>query len=430
VVASLACHGASTSPSPPRSRVNAGFLVDGDIVFLQDPIPILAHPRNAHFHIQAQSDGAEHTINSGFMWVPPTPEGVALLGRAWAFALENEGMRQQPAVNRAIKEFVFTNRRPGFRLRVLPLSEFPAGHAYFEYPVRRMFPWENPCQHCVIVHNNWILGLAAKVFRFQEHLLWAVDTAEGYYSSPTNKYLEYGNPDPAATLEEERAGLKTAFKLGQLLDRVVILPAFRCHGCRVKGAKSNHGCAGGEGDVDMCSFLAHWALNAFIGAMGRDSFREHSFRYNPLAHPDVRLTTGLSRLAPTASADGGDGGGVTCPSHMLLGHAGVEALAPPQEPFWFISSRNDSSPPMFSLLNEFGDEPGLETTVHILKPAAAGSPSEDELLMWFGGSSERVLHLHSIRGWDFTFQALEREKAFAANWSSALKCSGVRQIGC
>ena len=38
-----------------------------------------------------------------------------------------------------------------------------------------MLPEDNPCRHCLIVHNNWITGQEAKIFRFREHGLWLVD---------------------------------------------------------------------------------------------------------------------------------------------------------------------------------------------------------------------------------------------------------------
>ncbi len=66
--------------------------------------------------------------------------------------------------------------------------------------------------------------------RFKEHLLWHVD-AGGYYSSPTAKYLEFGNEQLRLSKETERQALKAAFKLGHALGRIVILPEFRCTHC-------------------------------------------------------------------------------------------------------------------------------------------------------------------------------------------------------
>jgi hypothetical protein len=52
--------------------------------------------------------------------------------------------------------------------QVLPQDLFPNGKAYFE-STRRMFAFHSPCTQCVIVHNNWVVGTAAKVYRCARH---------------------------------------------------------------------------------------------------------------------------------------------------------------------------------------------------------------------------------------------------------------------
>lgn len=152
-------------------------------------------------------------------------------------------------------------------VQVLDSASFPCGKQFFEQP-RRMFSFDSPCQSCVAIHNNWVVGSAAKVFRcvplvfrppngvacltvgtrgpcrFKEHVQWFVDTDE-YYSSSTAKYLEVGNPDPRVTKDQEAALLKAAMKLGRATGRIVILPEFKCHGCVVTGAGGTKtGCSG------------------------------------------------------------------------------------------------------------------------------------------------------------------------------------------
>jgi len=109
------------------------------------------------------------------------------------------------------------------------------------------------CKRCVIVHNNWIVGKAAKVYRFKELGLWMYDNknysrvglAGGktgaassdsicYYSNPRRKYIAYENPNdfgPLMTLIYETNALKSALYIGHVLNRVVILPTFHCYGC-------------------------------------------------------------------------------------------------------------------------------------------------------------------------------------------------------
>jgi len=62
----------------------------------------------------------------------------------------------------------------------------------------------------LVVHNNWIVGKQAKVYRFREHLMWQYDSgAEQYYSSQTRCYLTYANyPTPTATTNTTRRQIR------------------------------------------------------------------------------------------------------------------------------------------------------------------------------------------------------------------------------
>jgi hypothetical protein len=70
---------------------------------------------------------------------------------------------------------------PPLRFHVLSPAAFPCGQVYYESTVRVFFDDEPKCDNCVVVHNNWITGLAAKTYRFREHLQWHVDE-DGYYT--------------------------------------------------------------------------------------------------------------------------------------------------------------------------------------------------------------------------------------------------------
>ena len=49
-------------------------------------------------------------------------------------------------------------------LQVMNSTQFPCGMHYFEM-TRRMFAFEHPCAECVAVHNNWLVGTDAKMYR-------------------------------------------------------------------------------------------------------------------------------------------------------------------------------------------------------------------------------------------------------------------------
>ena len=283
------------------------LLVDGDIVFLRDPRPYLTSPEDVQIQRELGS-----TMNSGFFLVRASEWGLAFLGRALQVAshpteVGRVVMRQQEAVNRALV-MMRRKRATPLTVRVLPMEQFPNGVAYFERPFRRMFAYQNPCDECVIVHNNYIMGTPAKVYRFREHLLWRVDEPEGYYTSTQTRYLEFGNPNPEATLRQEVDALTTAFQLAAILDRVVILPPFHCHGCTSRSpgtmdavvstkkgkpqdarAMKRNGCSAARKEDDQCNLSAHFSITRLRSGMGMWPFRERMFRYNPLVPEDIRL---------------------------------------------------------------------------------------------------------------------------------------------
>ena len=104
------------------------LLVDGDMVFLQDPMPHLQGNYDLHIQVcppQQQLEAAPthartapHLTpctympqdddkggrNSGFMMLKATPWALAFLGRSLALAQQAKNMRQQVAVNKALDE--------------------------------------------------------------------------------------------------------------------------------------------------------------------------------------------------------------------------------------------------------------------------------------------------------------------------------------
>merc|ERR1712045_368741 len=90
------------------------------------------------------------------------------------------------------------------------------------------------CDHGpFIVHNNWIVSKAAKIYRFKEVGLWTFDKDE-YYSNISQKYILYKNYRDFGndTLYHEKLALKTALTMGKILNRVVVLPKFDCRLCK------------------------------------------------------------------------------------------------------------------------------------------------------------------------------------------------------
>lgn len=130
------------------------------------------------------------------------------------------------------------------QVNVLDKRRFFSGVDYFEMSDRKFPKLTDGCESTntsscpLVVHNNWIVGKEAKIYRFREHLMWLYDGEDQYYSSNTRKYLTYRNPDPDTkssnvasrknVTESELSALKTALTIGHLLNRTVILPRFHC----------------------------------------------------------------------------------------------------------------------------------------------------------------------------------------------------------
>ncbi len=136
------------------------------------------------------------------------------------------------------------------------------------------------------------LGCVRTADRFKEHGRWAVDS-DGYYSSTAARYLEVATLPSFATLDDERKALLNAFKIAAATGRIVILPAFNCHGCSVTGlGGTREACSGRARDRPLCTFSAHWDVKAFNAA--QLPYREHYFRQSGRVPAGVAAGSGTA----------------------------------------------------------------------------------------------------------------------------------------
>ena len=101
------------------------------------------------------------------------------------------------------------------------------------------------------------------------------------------RYLQFDLPDRRGTLKQETAALKNALTIAEVTDRILILPVFHCHKCKMTGLGSTpEACGGYPGDRDACSFLAHFK----VGSIDKSKFkyREAMFRHHPWVPPAVQ----------------------------------------------------------------------------------------------------------------------------------------------
>ena len=146
-----------------------------------------------------------------------------------------------------------------------------------------MFAGDHPCEKCVVVHNNWIVSLEAKIYRFKEHHMWAVDGPNLYYTEPSRKYIIYDNP---AILgrgnDDEKDSLINALAIGIILNRTVILSPFHC---------------GNNMDL-LCPLNSRYNISAFDSKFGA-LYRETTFLSHPLVPKSVSGTASPMFLLET-----------------------------------------------------------------------------------------------------------------------------------
>lgn len=273
------------------------FVVDLDIVFLRDPTPFLVDRCIADCDVVAQMDKPKKIVNTGFYLVRPTPGALAAFADALAIAskkMTKRDLRDDQDILNGIFAVAAKGspreRRRRFKVEYLKSELFPSGHEYF-LDGDVMFKGDNRCDKCIIVHNNWIVGHATKVYRFKEAGFWSVDY-DGYYSDPNRKYLAFDNSVDFGrnlTILRETKALENALTIATLLDRVVVLPRFHCYGCKGHPACRRSGAG--------CSMNYLFSMSAFDDQFG-GRYREHVFLDHPKVPENVK-----SSMSPTIRID-------------------------------------------------------------------------------------------------------------------------------
>jgi len=181
--------------------------------------------------------------NSGFVVVKPTLQSLTVYKMMRNISIKLGHLREQQRLNIVLHELV--KYRNKINATFLDENKYVNGARYFEH-MRHLLPQKgNTCRsndnnRCsvIVVHNNWIITKAAKIYRFREHLMWLYDGEDQYYSSQTRRYIIYTNPNPNASrmnisdkmpqTKRQMSALRTALAIGYLLQRAVILPKFYC----------------------------------------------------------------------------------------------------------------------------------------------------------------------------------------------------------
>jgi hypothetical protein len=257
--------------------LRGGFHVlhsDCDVFFFSDPLPVVKDACGGSCDVAPLWD--LQSYNAGFIYIRSTSAAVELYAHMQDTAMTTE-YDDQKALNDAMMQM-----NSGLRVVKLPKGQFQCGQMFWEEG-QRTFAGDNVCEHCVAVHNNWIVGTPAKEYRFKEMHMWLSDRG-GYYSNTSAKYLSYAHTDAS---KSEVEALLDALAIGQALGRAVILPKFQCRGQVKQGVE--------------CSLAINFHVRSFDLAF-KGAYREHTFLSHPLVPPSVLQSQSDLLLIQSASA--------------------------------------------------------------------------------------------------------------------------------
>ena len=238
-----------------NSILQQGYSVlqtDTDIIFMQNPLEnIMTHCPVNNCHMASLQD-YNKAYNAGFTLFHSHNYTKELLQIAKATNRPHE----QGRMNAAIDEL--QNKTGDFNATFFPTSQYMNGGVF--YRMRFFVDTAEPCPLCKVVHISQIRGKSEKVLRAREMQQWMYDD-NGYYSSTSNKYLQYSNPPDKAEVQLER--LATALVIGNATRRIVILPKFHC------------------GNASLCPLLYLTSITKLDEVFG-GKYRESTFLLHPL----------------------------------------------------------------------------------------------------------------------------------------------------
>lgn len=149
------------------------LLVDGDVVFRQDPRPAWrswwASPPTYDVYVQNDSERNQDTTNmcTGYMWIRSTPTMMAAYD-----CVSQEGQERYKRCAMDNNDQTYFNRyvKPVCRMYALPLEEYPNGNVYLKRK-------QEMDARCVLVHFNWLKG-HHKLVTMKQHRMWLLAPEE------------------------------------------------------------------------------------------------------------------------------------------------------------------------------------------------------------------------------------------------------------
>ena len=251
---------------------HAVLMTDPDVTWVKNPFAAFVC-RACDVEVQKGFYG----LSPGVAFYRPTKNSQAMVKEIMQTILQRPQSKDQTIFTEIVQKLTKVKK---VNAGTLPEAKFPNGQTWYHQHYLESIPMTD----IVCYHNNFVRGKSQKIFRARALGIWSLDT-DAYYSNTETKYLQYENPFPNMKGFEERA-LETAFKIGQMLDRKVILPTFTCPPGKFQ-------CQYKQPGQCFCSLAEILNLDAFE-SKHRYQYREHLF----LQHPKVpeSVNTSLSEV--------------------------------------------------------------------------------------------------------------------------------------
>ncbi len=334
---------------------------DLDITFMKNP---QGHLRCTNCDLVSMEDGKKDLLNAGFIYIKATPTSIRVFTDLFETLFDKPESEDQAVLNDIVK----VKMEKEVKWKLFNKTQFLSGKDYFENPKRYFAGHSSNCPDCVVVHNNWIVSKAAKVYRYKEMLMWMYDgDHDQYYTNINRKYLTYENalmtPWASNFSLHEKEALMNALSIGHMLNRIVILPSFHC-----------------SDDVSLCPLNSHIYISNFDDIFSGD-YREHSFLRHPLVPETIK--NNLSNM------------------------------------YYIVSTKRDNI--------KLGVRDGLSSDIIRLSPAnPAQGAMPQEIVKWLGNITSSVLRLHSLYG-VLALGNVKNDAYFEEKLTNAFKQAQYRQ---
>jgi hypothetical protein len=149
------------------------LLVDGDIVFLQNPMRDILQwrdePGEVWIQNDAQNDRDTNNLCTGYLYIRSSPLMIELYD---CISPQGHNNYQKCAFDNNDQTYFNKYVKPHCKVNALPLEQYPNGKMFYDY-LKSVRP------EIVMIHFNWVKG-HLKMAKMKEHKLWLLTDEEEY----------------------------------------------------------------------------------------------------------------------------------------------------------------------------------------------------------------------------------------------------------